>query len=123
VLISASPSIAAGPKDAFAALAPIVPTTQREFEGHQSTAFLRVYQSKKIEAVEMKVRAIDVNDAIVFEHADTIAADKFSAGDRAADYRFDLPIAKLKAGPYDLTFDAVLANGKFAHRDVQIFVR
>jgi VWFA-related protein len=123
VLISASPSMAAGPKDVFAALAPIVPTTQREFEGHQGEAFMRVYQGKKIEAVEMKVRAIDVNDAIVFEHAETIAAGRFGAADRAADYRFDLPIAKLKAGPYDLTFDAVLANGKFAHRDVQIYVR
>jgi len=123
VLISASPSIAAGPKDVFAALAPIVPTTQREFEGHQSTAFLRVYQGKKIEAVEMKVRAIDVNDAIAFEHTETIAAGRFGAADRAADYRFELPLAKLAAGPYNLTFDAVLANGKFAHRDVQIFVR
>jgi hypothetical protein len=71
----------------------------------------------------MKVRAIDVNDAIVFEHAETIGADRFGAADRAADYRFDLPIAKLKPGPYDLTFDAILVNGKFAHRDVQIFVR
>ena len=71
----------------------------------------------------MKVRAIDVNDAIVFEHTDAIPASRFGAADRAADYRFELPIAKLKPGPYDLTFDAVLANGKFAHRDVQIFVR
>jgi VWFA-related protein len=123
VLVSASPAMAAGPKDVFAAIAPIVPTTQREFEGHQGEAFMRVYQGKKIEAVEMKVRAIDVNDAIVFEHTDTIAASRFGATDRAADYRFALPLANLAAGPYDLTFDAILASGKFAHRDVQIFVR
>jgi succinoglycan biosynthesis transport protein ExoP len=34
-----------------------VPTTQREFEGHQSTVFMRVYQGRKAEDVEMKVRA------------------------------------------------------------------
>jgi hypothetical protein len=71
----------------------------------------------------MKVRAIDVNDAVVFEQTDRIPASRFGASDRAADYRFDLPLAKLQPGPYDLTFDAILPNGKFAHRDVQIFVR
>jgi|SRR5579862_452919 len=123
VIVSASPPLPAGPPNVFAGLSPVAPTTLREFEGHQASAFMRVYQAKsKLEDVLMKVRLIDVNDAIAFERDDNLIADKFIA-DRSADYRLDLPLARLKPGPYNVTFDALLAGGKSAHRDVQIFVR
>ncbi len=126
VLLNASPALPLGAANAFAAIAPVVPTTQREFSGHSGTAFMRVYQGKSgpLQPVQLKVRFIDSNDEVVLEHADTLGPEKFGA-DRAADYRFDVPLLKLKPGAYDLSFDALLPNVKTppAHRDVQIFVR
>src|SRR5262245_22675248 len=63
VVVTASPSLVAGPKESLATILPVVPTTQREFQRgrHRGYAFVRVYQGGKasIAGAEMTLQLLD----------------------------------------------------------------
>jgi VWFA-related protein len=125
VVLGVTPALASAPKDALAALLPFAPTSQREFvASHQVRSFLRIYQGgrRPLAPVTMAVRIVDGLDGAVLGAVDTIGPDRFSPA-RAADYHFELPIARLAPGPYLLTFEATLPAGHLARRDVQFVVK
>lgn len=123
VLLSATPALVAGPKDVFAPILPVIPTSQREFRGHRGQAYMRVYQGGKaaMAPVEMAVRITDTADVVVIAKTDSLPADRFDTH-RAAEYRFDLPIATLAPGSYLLTFEARMAGAPTVRQDVRFVV-
>jgi VWFA-related protein len=125
VVLSATSGVVSTPKDTFATLLPIVPTSQREFyRSDRVAAFLRLYEGGKlpIASATLHTHITDGHDRTVFDETSTIAATDFDASTRAADHRFDLPIAPLPPGEYVLTFEA--ANGATTvRRDVRFSVR
>ncbi len=124
VVLTATPSLISGPRELLAPLLPAVPTTQREFAGHQGSAFMKIYEGGKtpIAPVSINVRIVDRWDQVAFERTDTVAPERFDRH-RAADYHFALPIDRLPAGTYLLTFRAALGEGVTATRDVRFIVR
>jgi VWFA-related protein len=124
VVISTTPPLVSGPRELLASLLPAVPTTQREFAGHQGSAFMRIYEGGKtpIAPVSIDVRIVDRSDQVAFERTDTLAPDRFDRH-RAADYQFALPIDRLSRGTYLLTFRAANSDGAAATREVRFVVR
>jgi hypothetical protein len=101
------------PRNALAALIPVVPTTRREFRrGETATAMLRFYQGGTSQLAPLAVRAriVDERDAEVISTDTVITAAQFDGTPRAADHRFALPLSRLTPGRYLLTFDAALGS-------------
>lgn len=125
IVIAAAPVPMAMGKDKLTSLLPVVPTAMRDFvrAGGTATAFLRVYQGGKGAPVDVPVIAqiVDGDGTRVLDASETLAGDRFSAG-RAADYRLDLPLARLQTGPYLLTIEAALPGGARAKRDLRFVV-
>jgi hypothetical protein len=110
VMISSEPAPVAAPKDAFATIVPVVPTSQRQFErSDRATAFVRVYTGGKALAggVAVVARVTDANGAEVVARTDEVSARAFGT-DRAADYTYELPLATLRPGSFLLTIEAKL---------------
>lgn len=123
LVLTAVPSVAAAPLDAFARLIPVVPTSRRNFwRTDQVVAFLRLYQSGKTAApVKVNVQVRDSNDKTVFENSQLVDGAQFMKT-RSADYQLPLPIAQLAPGPYLLTIEANAA-GKSLRRDLRFIVQ
>jgi VWFA-related protein len=124
VVMSATPALTSGPRELIAPLLPVVPTTQREFVGHQGAAFVRVYQGGKapIAPVSIRARIVDRSGRVAFERPDAVLPDRFDRH-RAADFNFALPIDRLSEGVYQLNFHATLGDGIAAAREVRFIVR
>jgi len=126
VVLNAAPGRAAAPRDALAALMPIVPTTLRVFDVHdQVTSFLRVYQGgrRPLVTATLTVRIVDAGDKEVFHSTESIGAERFGVG-RGADALRELPLGDCAPGPHLLTFEVRLGNsGASARRDVRFTVR
>ena len=126
VVLNAAPGRAAAPKDALAALLPIVPTTLRVFDVRDRvTSFLRIYQGgkKPLLTATLTVRIVDAADRQVFQATETFGADRFT-GTRAADALREIPLTDCEPGPHLLTFEARLGSGgASARRDVRFSVR
>ena len=108
----------------LAALAPVVPTSNRDFSASQVlTGFLRVYQAGS-ERVPVAITAelFDASDVRHYENAQTIEATGFEP-DGGAPLRFDVPLSRLKPGPHLLSVTARLPGGRTARRDVVFRVR
>jgi VWFA-related protein len=123
-VLSVTPPVVSGPKDALASILPVVPTTLREFAPEdQVTAFLRVYQggTKTLVPVTVEARIVDASNAKMFETTETIGAERF-ARDRAADYFVQLPISRLNGGRYLFTISAA-SGQRTIRRDVRFDVR
>ena len=123
MVVSGDPAPTAAPRDAFAAVIPVVPTTRREFErGDRGTAFIRIYQRGKQPAagVEVTARVTDANGAEIAAKGDTIAPARFGAA-RSADYTYELPLATLTPGHYLLTIESRL-GALTVRRDVRFLV-
>jgi hypothetical protein len=117
VMIETSPPVAAAPRNEFAALLPIVPTSSREFSVTDRTVgFLRVYQGGTSPVVPVRIGVLIVNerDERVVESTDTIDVDRFGAATRAADYRFVVPTTSLPPGEYLLTLDVIAGAARAA---------
>jgi hypothetical protein len=123
IVLSTTPPLNSGPKNLLASVIPVVPTTQREFAGHHGSAFMQVYQNGRapIAPVTMTVRVTDGHDRVVVTETSTLDAAAFGKT-HTADYRYELPIARLAPGPYLVTFE-VSEGGIVARRHVQIIVR
>jgi VWFA-related protein len=124
IVLHATPPVtsASMAKDKLAAFLPVSPTTQREFTKHQATAFLRVYQGGRSAPapVTLNVSVVDGRDVRVFGASETLGADRFGPA-RAADYRFELPLERLKPGSYLLAVD-VTRGSAAARREVPFIV-
>ena len=122
VIVTGEPMPIAAPREAFASLISVVPTTRREFEtGDRVRAFVRIYQKARSEAVRVTVRITDAADRIATETAATLAASQFAPHD-AADFTYQLPIASLAPGSYLLSIEASRDARTVARRDVR-FIR
>jgi VWFA-related protein len=124
VVITADPTLAAAPKDAFTGVIPVLPTTRREFDrGDRVTAFVRIHEGGRqaIAPVGVTVEVTDAHGAVVTSRTDAIAAGAFSSR-RSTDYTYDLPVARLAAGTYLMTIEARLGDIT-SRRDVRFSVR
>jgi VWFA-related protein len=124
VVIAAAPTPAAAPKDAFAGIIPVVPTTTRGFDRTDNArAFLRMYQGGTQPAVpvDVTVRLTDAQGAEVSVRRDRVTADAFAAA-RSADYTYEIPLRTLKPGAHLLTIEAT-AGPFTSRRDVRFSVR
>ena len=123
VILAGEPMPLAAPRDAFAALVPVVPTTRREFEPQDRVrAFTRVYQRGRAEPVRVSVRVTDAAGRTTAETADTIAASTFDANN-AADFTYELPLASLPPGSYLLSIEARRDARTDVRRNVRFTVR
>lgn len=109
---------------ALEALAPIVPTTSREFTNNQAlTGFLRVYQTiGPPEPVTVTVEVFDASDVSHFEATQRLELAAFDA-DGGAPVQIDVPLTGLTPGPHLLTVTGRLPGGRTARRDLVFRVR
>jgi VWFA-related protein len=124
LVLSSDPNVASAPRDAFAKLIPVVPTSRRNFwrTTDRVEAFLRLYQDpKKGDAVTVKSSIRDSADRTVFETSEVVESVRFTKT-READYRLELPIEKLDAGPYLLTIEANTGQTSI-RRDVRFVIQ
>lgn len=108
----------------LAPVAPVVPTSSREFSASQVlTGFLRVYQAGS-ERVPVTVTAelFDASDVRRYENAQRVEATGFEP-DGGAALRFEVPLVRLEPGPHLLSVTARLPGGRTARRDVVFRVR
>jgi hypothetical protein len=120
-VISVEPMPMVAPRDAFAAIIPVVPTTKRDFERSDSAkAFVRIYRGAKQPAgpVEVTARVTDATGAEVTSKSDVVTLDSARSGD----YAYELPVGTLNPGAYLLTIDARLGSVT-SRRDVRFSVR
>jgi hypothetical protein len=125
LVLSVTPGPVAAPRDRFADLLPVVPTTRREFAtGDQVAAFLRVYDGGNQAAgpVAVTARITDGAGRIVFRTTGVVTPVPAARSVRAADYRLTLPIERLLTGPHLLTIEATLGKD-VVRRDARFSVR
>jgi hypothetical protein len=104
---------------------PVVPTASRDFvTGGRVVAWLRVFQRSDAAPVTigLSARIIDAAGAEVVAVEDAIPASAFGA-ERSGDYRLDLPLSQLVAGPHLLSVTATRPDGRTIRRDVVFRVR
>jgi hypothetical protein len=110
--------------ETLASILPAMPTTTREF-GQEDlvTGFLRAYQGGDgpLATVGVVVRIEDVTGASVIVSSETLGAERFGNA-RAADVRFDVPLAKLSPGPHLLHIQAV-AGRATRTREIRLTVK
>jgi hypothetical protein len=121
--IGTTPPRIAGNAEAAAGVLPFAPTTRRTFGTSDSVqGFVRVYQggSAPLAPATIVTTIRTATDEMVFNRSQPVGSDEFGA-DRALDYRFELPMARLKPGPHLLTID--VTGPASARRDVRFDVR
>ncbi len=112
VAVSADPPGLAAPRAAFRYFLSAVPTSRRAFSAKdKASATLRVYQGGRdlLAPVSIATAVVDATGAVIVSNRETLAASQFLA-DRSAEYRVDLPLARLAPGPHLLTIDATLGD-------------
>ena len=107
IVLTATPGPEVAPRDALAAVLPVIPTARRTFTGsEQVAALLRLYQGGKAPTVSVPIRARLVNDKgdTILDRPFELAAEQFDK-DRLGNVRVDLSVARLAAGEYLLTIE------------------
>jgi VWFA-related protein len=121
LMLSAEPRPAFAPKEALAALIPVVPSSRRVFAPtHKVQVFGRVYQSGRAAALSVRMQVRDARDAVVLERQQAVSAGRFGKT-KSADLTFDVPIADLPQGAYLLTLETSVGTAA-ARRDVRFHV-
>ena len=124
VSLNVSPSVMCGQKDALATILPFAPTTTREFwQDDVVTGFLRVHQGgdRPIVPVDVAIKIVDATGASAFASLETLGGERFGKA-RAADVRFDVPVAKLAPGAYLLSVETV-AGEATKRREIRLAVK
>ena len=109
VFLDAVPAGRAGPLDAFKGLLPWAPTSRREFlRGTAAKTLVRVYQrgTAPLVPVSLVVSIQDKNGVAIYNYPHRLAAARFDAALRRADFDFEIPFHALDSGEHLLTFDA-----------------
>jgi hypothetical protein len=125
VVLGATPPPKSAPRQALAALLPVIPTTKRAFTAvDQAGAFVRVYQGGKgpPAPVEIRVGILDGQGNQVTARTDQLSAARFNR-QRAADYTYQLPLETLQPGPHLLTITASSGIATSARADLRFRVR
>jgi hypothetical protein len=125
LVLAVEPQLTATPRDAFAGLLPVVPTTQREFgAGDSVRGFLRVYWGGDRAALPITVdaRIADANNATVFERR-TVVLPEAPTSPRSADVEVALPLAGRPPGEYLLTIEASAPGQATMRRDARFWIR
>jgi VWFA-related protein len=115
---TAPPSI---PRDAVAALMPVVPTVIRTFS--QDTpllAWLRL-SSTKPTTVTMQATIRDLTDTVVFQGTGIVATEAFTDG--RADWQWVIPLKTLAPGEHLVTITATDVAGVAVTRTVRLHVQ
>jgi len=122
IVLEATPSIAAVPRDAYLDLLPVVPTARRDFgASDRVSALVRVYQGGSHALVPATVitRIVDAKNEQITKSTRELDPSLFK--DRAFDHRFDLP-RNLAAGEYLFAVE-ITAGGKTSDRALRFRVR
>lgn len=122
VVFAVSPSVIAAPRDRLKGLVPIIPTAQRDFmTTNKVSAYLQIYQGTrpKKEYVDLDVNILDGSGTNVFHSLLELPPDRF--GTSGAQYQLELPMGRLRPGPYLLSVEAS-TNDHTARRDVRFVV-
>jgi VWFA-related protein len=124
VLMSASPSPAAAPAEAFARIVPVVPTSDRAFGAtDRASAFMRVYQRAGRPApIDVIIHIVDWKSGDAAASTVRLDASRFTH-DAGADVAYDLPLKTLPPGSYVLAIRAVLDAKTSVERNVRFAVR
>jgi hypothetical protein len=124
LVLSGGGGAATARADLMADLIPVVPTARREFRADaEVTAFLRIYQggSRSPGSVRLTATILDAAGRTKLDRTSFLEGARF-AGDRAEDYRLELPLASLESGGHLLTIEAHL-GGDAIRRDARFDVR
>ncbi len=125
VLLESTPAPTAAPKDALAAIVPVVPTATRTFDQRDRiNAFVRVYQGGKAPLMPVTLAIHVVNDKgdTVSQRDDVLSATSFGTATRSADDRIAVPTASLPAGEYLLAIETTI-DKTTARRDVRFTIK
>jgi len=78
-----------------------------------------VYQGgRRPSAAQVAARVVNDRNETVFQQTTTVDGERFDRNSRSFDYRFDLPLARLAAGEYLLTIEAIVDKRR-ERRDVR----
>jgi len=108
VVLSTGAANLPGSKIDFSDVLPVMPTALREFApGDRVAAFVRLYQAgvKTPAVVQVQTRILDGAEHVNFDQTTSLEAGAHR-GFYWADYRLDLPIKELDAGPHLLSVEA-----------------
>jgi VWFA-related protein len=123
IVLAMSPPVGSAPADAFRDIMPVIPTARRQFaRTDRATAFVRVYQDAKTDALRATVtaRITDSADHVVFDNVTELAAERFTT--HAADYRLEIPVERLASGEHLLTIEAAQGE-RVARRGLRFNMR
>lgn len=107
LVLTAAPGIDVAPRDALAAVLPVIPTSRRTFTGsEQVAAFLRVHQGGRsaLAPVAARARLVDEKGVTIMDRAFELAVTQFDKT-RIANIRIDLSVGRLPPGEYLLTVE------------------
>lgn len=134
IVLGSAPGIASAPRELLSGMLPFVPTAERDFAiTDRVTALLRLYQngSKPIQAANVTIRIRDAAGQLLVDAAQTIPAEQFviqspvesraKVSLRAADLKYEVPLASLDQGPHLLTFEATVGS-TVIRRDIRFQV-
>ena len=124
LMLSVTPGAVVVPMTPLDGLAPIVPTTQRQFTStDQVRAFVRLYQgvTRAIMPGYVVAEILDGSDTSVYRQETRLVGGQYGAS-RAVDFTVDVPVARLLPGQYVLGVEARHGNDA-ARRDVRFTVR
>jgi len=125
LLLTASSSPMAAPRDALHSVLPIVPSTLRHFDTQDRVSgFLRLYQGGKepLQPVTIAVRLIDANGRIVSNSAEFIPGERF-APERSFDYSVPIVVSSLVPGAYLLEVEAEGLTVEPRRRQIRFHIR
>jgi len=120
VAITRTPGGFVAPRDALDDLLPLLPTTARAFDATDEVGgFMRIYQGGRdpLQPVAISLAIVDARGREVHQASATIAAAPFNR-DRAADFRFEIPVVDLPPGEYLATVTARMGDTS-VRRDVR----
>lgn len=108
LLLGVTPAPVGGPLTLFQDLAPILPTSRREFRASDVvTLFGRVYRrpsDRRLEVPRVTTTITDTSNVVIAERIDRLPADAWE-DQGTADYKLALPLSGLAAGDYLLNVD------------------
>ena len=151
VIVGVTPGRPSAPRNLFTGILPVVPSAQREFtKADRASALFYLYQSTTaLVPANIAVRVTDDHGAKLINEAQAIPVERFVTAEaatksasgrapapqivrnadafvnkalRAAEFQYPLPIARLPAGRYLLTFEATMGE-TVLRRDVQFTVK
>ncbi len=125
VLVHVVPEEPTAPLEELQGVVPFVPTARRTFDRTETVAaFVQISQGTSrtdaVQPVTVRVRVINVQDAVVRDQTLTLEPDEF-ATHRTATPRLALPVQNLPSGDYLLRIDAAMGE-RTAERAVRFEV-